>query len=284
VTAALSLSRDAMSGLPSFLSNVELEIAKIPDSLSDAAAEGVLWQAAPGRFLLRVAKIAKFLIEAGCKITVEPSAEATDIARFLRMTPLAALLYQRGTLAMHAAAAANVRGAILLAGDSCAGKSTLLMALMNRGWKMLADELVAIDFDERGQMRVMPMFPEVRLWQDAEKKFAVVGESPNSDKDWRIVSVPNQFSSQPQVLRTIYWLTAHNTDKVEQHIVEGIERFRAVGTLTYNSHIADALLDRAEYMRQATIVTQTVPIHRLYRPRGKWVVEELADRIEAASV
>lgn len=284
MTAALSLSRDAISGLPNFLSNIELEIGTVPDSLSDATAEGVLWQAAPGRFLLRVPKIAKFLVEDGCKISVEPSSEPANIARFLRMTPLAALLYQRGILAIHAAAAANVHGAILLAGDSCAGKSTLLMALMHRGWKMLADELVAIDFDEHGQMQVMPMFPEVRLWQDAEKKFGVLAESSNSDDNWCIVPIANQFSSRPQVLRTIYWLTTHNTDKIEERAVEGIERFRALGTLTYNSHIADALLDRAEYMRQATIITQTVPIHRLYRPRGKWAVEEIADQIEAASV
>jgi len=277
------------------LSDVQIDTAAVPVRLEGATAEGVLWQAAPGRFLLRVPEVARFLVQAGRNVTIdrEPGAVASDIRGFLHMTPLAALLYQRGRLALHAAAAANSEGAILLAGDSGTGKSTLLVALLKRGWTMLADEVAAVDLDRHGEIRVAPVFPEIRLWRNAREKSGKTTAHPagsSSSSLWSqrqsdhglTVSKVEQFAATPQPLRAICWLTAHNVDRIEVRVLEGMERFRALGTMTYNSHIADALQDRAEYLRQAAILARSVPILRLCRPRGKWTVEDLADQVGTA--
>ncbi len=271
---------------PAFLGEVYLEASPVPHSLHGATAQGVLWQAARQQFLLRVPEVADFFVEDGRRVTVDPAprSDAASLSRFLRMTPLAALLYQRGVLAFHAACATNAKGAILLAGDSGAGKSSLLMALLRRGWMMLADELAVTSLNQEGQVQVAPTFPEVRLWQNAAEKFDLTREPMDrGEGNWHIVSAATQFSAAAQPLRAIYWLGVHNVDRIEQRVLEGMERFRALGTLAYNSHIADALLDRAGYMHQASVIAQTVPIRRLYRPRGKWTVEKIADRIEEVS-
>jgi hypothetical protein len=269
---------------PGFPGDLHLESGDVPHTLPGATADGVLWQAAPGRCLLRVPGAAAFLIEGGRRITVcaEPGSGPAAVQRFLRMTPLAALLYQRGVLAFHAAAAANSQGAILLAGDSGAGKSTLLMALLQRGWAMLGDELAAVELDEHRKAHVAPTFPEIRAWRNARQKLETDSEGPESGEDNWSTAMTSQFAAAPQPLRAIYWLAAHNADRTEQRELEGMERFRALGTLAYNSHIADAILDRAAYMRQAAVIAQTVPVHRWLRPRGKWTVEELAERIDGA--
>jgi hypothetical protein len=265
--------------LPAFLSDVRIKTAPVPRTLDAATADGVLWQAAPGRFLLEVPRVAHFLVEDGRTVIIEPEpgSKAAEVSRFLGMTPLAALLYQRNVLAFHAAAAANSEGAVLLAGDSGAGKSTLLMALLQRGWTMLADELAAVDLDQHGEPRVWPTFPEVRLWQNARERAAKTKPAGN----YRNLSMGSQFGSEARPLRAIYWLTVHNADRIEREMLQGMERFRAPGTLTYNSHIADVLLDRVEYMRRAAVIAR-LAVHRLRRPRGKWIVEELADQVEAA--
>jgi hypothetical protein len=275
---------DETTVLPAWLSGTQIKTAAVPPVLNAANANGALWQAAPGRFLLHAPAVARFLVDDGRTITIDPAplAAAADVGRFLRMAPLAALLYQRGILAFHAAAAANSKGAILLAGDSGAGKSTLLKTLLERGWMMLADELSAVDLDRDGELRVWPTFPEIRLWQNTEKILGNRPVAPNSGSNWRNLQMNAQFAHAPQPLRAIYWLTLHNADQIERETVEGMERFRAPGTMAYNSHIADVLLDRMEYMRSAAILAQAVPIHRLRRPRGKWSVEELADQVEAA--
>jgi len=109
--------------LPDFLSDVSISNAAGPLHIKGITSRGVLWEAAPGCLLLNVPGVARYMIKDKKSITIEPqpSASKAEVLRFLRMTPLAALLFQRGILAFHAAAVADTRGAILIAGDSGTG-------------------------------------------------------------------------------------------------------------------------------------------------------------------
>lgn len=252
------------------LAGVGIKTASVPSVLYGATGRGVLWQAAPGRFMLDVPEVARYLVEDGSLITIEPMPQANidEVGRFFRMTPLAALLFQRGIMAFHAAVAATRQGAILLAGDSGAGKSTLLAALLKRGWTMLSDDLAMVDLDEHGNPVVFPVCQDILLWPDATEKMEIAAPPSRSP-----------FTPAPQPLRAVYWLSVHNKDEIEIKEVEGAERFGAWGALSYNSHIADALFDRAVYFRKAAALSGATPLRRLRRPRGRWSVEELADRV-----
>ena len=63
---------------------------------------------------------------------------------------------------LHAAAASMDSAAILLAGPAGAGKSTLLVQLVDRGWDLLADDVVALRPAE-GVALPLPFSPEVRM-------------------------------------------------------------------------------------------------------------------------
>lgn len=262
--------------LPGFLTAIEITSAALSSELDGAAVRGVLWQAVPGRFRLEVPEVARYLIEAGRRIVIDamPQSDAGDVMRFLRMTPLAALLYQRGMLALHAAAVATSQGCILLAGDSGTGKSTLLAYLLQRGWALLADELAVVDLDKQGYPVVYPTFSEVVLWRDAVEQ---IGLPPMDAGKRQIFNFTDRFCASPAPLRAIYWLRVEHPDQVEVCQLAGTERFRALGALAYNSHIADVLLDRTAFFRVATALVQTVPLFRLRRPRGRWSAGELAD-------
>lgn len=268
-----------------FLDSIEIEITTIPVFLDGATARGVLWQAAPGRFLLDVPDVARYLVINGRTAFIEPApnADEGEVRHFLCMTPFAALLYQRGIMAFHAAAAATRHGAILLAGDSGSGKSALLAALLKRGWIILADDLAMVDLDERGNPVVFPVCQELMLWPDAIEKMEIPAPSSQSfdnDKRRNVFSPSDRIASDPHPLRAIYWLSVHNKDEIEIKEMEGTERFGAYGALSYNSHIADALLDRTVYFRNAAAISHAAPLLRLRRPRGRWCVEELADMVE----
>jgi hypothetical protein len=263
--------------LPDFLSDISVKIAAVPPHIEGATAHGVLWQAAPRSFLIDAPDVARYLVEEGSCITIDPSPQAdeTDMRRFFRMTPLVALLFQRGILAFHAAAVAGPAGAILIAGDSGAGKSTLLAALLKRGWLFLADDLAAVNLDQNGLPMVYPHFPEVMLWTDTMEKL----EFENVGKGRQRLPMKEQFIATPQPLRAICRLSVHK-DEIEISSIEGVKLFNTLTTLSYNSRIADALLDRTAFMRTAAAIARTVPLHSLRRPRGRWCVDELADLLE----
>lgn len=264
--------------LPDFLCDLSINCGPVPAHIEGATSHGVLWQAVSGKFLLDMPGTARYLVENGNRISIDPhpSAEQSDVNRFLRMTPLAALLYQRGVPAFHAAAVAGPNGAILIAGDSGVGKSTLLAALLKRGWRLLADDLSAVVLNEHCAPTSFPVFPEVILWPDSMKELKI--ETKNGER--QILSMEDRFADSPQPLSAIYRLSVHR-DELEMTDIKGTAALATLAQLSYNSRIADALLDRSAYMRLAAALAGTVFVRTLRRPRGRWCIDELADMVES---
>jgi hypothetical protein len=268
--------------LPAFLTDVSIVPASLPAVLGGATTHGVLWQAAPGSFLLDVPAVARYLVVAGKTINIDFASEAiaTEVERHMLMLPLAALLYQRGMLAVHAAAVANDQGVVLLAGDSGSGKSTLLPGLLKRGWTMLADELAIVGLNELGQPVVYPTASVIALWPESLEKLGIdITSLPSADVNRLELAASGQAVVGSLPLRTIYRLGVHGAGEIELKELTGSARFRAVGTLLYNSHVADAVCSRPDYLRCAAAIAQSVPISILRRPRGIWSVEALTELI-----
>jgi len=239
--------------------------------LPDAPHSGVLWHAAPGRLLLDVPDVARYLISDGNLVEINPcdGVEADEVRRFLRMTPAAALYLQRGIPVLHAAVVADAAGrAVVLAGDSGSGKSVLLTALVRRGWGLLTDDLAPVTLDDARVPVAVPTWPEVIQWPDHAGHAAVVDQDAT-------------FIDEARPVRAIWWLGVHGFDRIEVRGVEGVSRFEAFGAMAYNRRIASALLDRASYLTIAgTVAGSGIPIRRLIRPRGRWTADELADIVE----
>ena len=57
---------------------------------------------------------------------------------------MAMLALQRGMPAIHCSAVAGEKGAVLIAGESGAGKSTVTCGLLERGYRLLADDMAVV--------------------------------------------------------------------------------------------------------------------------------------------
>ncbi len=270
----MSESTAAAVLLPDSLGDVAVVYGDVPPSLEGATSGGVLWAAAAGRFWLEVPGVGRFLAARGSELTVDPApgSDPADVARVARMTPLAALLFQRGNVAWHAATAVRDGQGVVLAGDSATGKSTLLAALLARGWAMLGDELAPVTVDGGGAVVVRATGGGVRLWPDAVQRL-----------EWsaaQSAAAESRCMSEPVPVRSIWRLALHNTGATEIATDEGFDRFDAVGRLVYQGRVAHALLHRGAYLKLAAAVASSIPQYHLRRPRGRWTVTELADMIE----
>jgi hypothetical protein len=271
-----------MMRLPAILADISVQTGPTPTRLEAASAQGVLWQAAADRFLLEVPNVARYLVECGCRITVEPVSATSPVAiiHHLEMLPLAALIFQRGLLAIHGAAVQYGQKAIIIAGDSGSGKSTLVAALQQRGWPVLADELVIVGLDAQRQTLLHPIATGIALWPDSLKKLEI-DPLPLGYADANRLGIPpaEHFNYRPLNLRSIYHLKVSSKGDIEPGARTVGARFREVGSLMYNSHVADALCDRARYMSCVTAIVQSVPIKALNRQKRVWSVSSLVDHI-----
>jgi hypothetical protein len=269
-----------LASLPGWIEGGCVAIGPVPAHLDDATRRGVLWEAEPGRFLLRVPGVARYLASDGRALTIEPAlgADVREINRFALSTPLAALSLQRGLPTLHAATVVGPAGAVVLCGDSAAGKSTLAAALTLRGWSLLADDLTPIAISEDGACLAQPTASHLTLWPDALKALRI--DSP----DRRIGPTrwsPDDLSVGAAPIVAVWILRAETAVELRAEEVRGADTFLAVSEAAYNSKITTALLAPRAHLESAGALARTARMRRVWRPSNGWHVETLAELVLA---
>jgi hypothetical protein len=269
---------------------ITFRLGSVPDDLPLPRTEGVVFQARPGQFLLKIDDVARYLVEGGQSVTIDPAPGASEAAvrLFLLNTVLAVLLLQRGgLLPLHASSLRTERGAVLFAGHSGAGKSTLAAEFLRRGWTLLSDDLAPLELPHgNGQAAVMvwPVFPQLKLWADAARHLGYVLEGlvrvrPEEEK----YSVPaaGGFSPAPVPLRAAYVLTTHSRPEVTLQALSPAERFKVLTRRTAGMPFVEGLGLRAAHFQMISALAPRLPLTRVLRPDGGLSVTAVADAVEA---
>ena len=245
---------------------------------------GIRWEAAPGAFLMHVPGLARYLVTTGREVVIEPcGGSAHGVSAFLTGTVLAALLQQRGLVTFHAAAVATGTGAVLFAGQSGLGKSSLLAALSERGSLMLCDDVAAVEVHATGKPSVLSAFPRMRLWADA-----LVALGWNDRPQERVqegqekYQVPvERFCPTPEPLRAVYILTHKTQRPVRIERVPLGQVFYQLRKHIYRKNLRKGLDQQATHFWTLVAVAKSVPVFRVIRPTHPLLLDALADRIDA---
>ena len=168
-----------------------------------------------GDLRLTVDGIGRFRISNADQITwqrADGTVSDQDLRTFLLGSAVGALLIQRGMLVLHGNALERDGQAIVCVGHSGAGKSTLAYALMQQGWRLLADDLVAITPD--GQ--VLPGIPRIKLWHDAAEAFGLDPEAlppiRQGMQKYLLLGEAIERAEQPCLLRALYLIRQQRRD------------------------------------------------------------------------
>src|ERR1700734_948458 len=145
--------------------DVTVRIAPVPQALDFAAASGPTWDMDAETVLLRVPRLARFLIKSGCDICFELEAGVTarEASGFVLGTSFGILLHQRGALVLHGAAVAQGGRAVAICGHSGAGKSTLAAALCCEGFAFVTDDICVVSPDAQHRPVVLPDGRQLKL-------------------------------------------------------------------------------------------------------------------------
>lgn len=83
---------------------------------------------------------------------------------------LAIWLELQGILALHASSVVSENGIVAFLASNHGGKSSLAAALMQVGWPLLNDDLLALEM-ERDSFYGRPGYPQMRMWPVAAQEF-----------------------------------------------------------------------------------------------------------------
>jgi hypothetical protein len=264
--------------------DVHISLGHVPDRLEDATAGGVLYQSTPGKFLLNIDRVARYLVSDGNEILIHPAPEADfdAIRLFLLGTAFGALLHQRGIFPLHGSAIVTTGGAVVFAGLSGCGKSTIAGAFHQRGYSVLADEICAVDTGD--SLRVMPANPFLMLWADALREMGVdrLGLRPaRSQIEKYILPLGDGFASEATRLRALYIVETTQSDLLSVPTpIKGFGKIEALARNTYRPHFVEHMNLEGEHLKQITAIAQRIQVRRIDRPRGPFRLGDLVNLLE----
>ena len=257
---------------------------QVPLALSAPHVQTPRWQAEPGRFLLRGGRRAgRFLVEGGRRVTLQRSRAAEDemLAFYFLDSVLAAVLRQRGLLVLHAGAAANpgAASAVAISGESGAGKSTTLAALLREGCQFLADDVTAVRLGAHRQIDILPGVPQMHLTEDAAEG---LGQDLSGlpRYPWRrmkaAVPAQNTMADGPVPLRALFHLQVGTGSQVHLRPLAGGAKFAALQDCIYGPMLPQ---EHPSLFPLFAALVEQVAVVRVERPAGRWTVEEVVQAV-----
>ncbi|WP_370235743.1 hypothetical protein [Brevundimonas sp.] len=238
------------------------------------AAENTLWLNIPG--------VARYLVRDGSELIYQPEdgADEDSTRVFMMGTCFGALLLQRGQLVLHGNAFEVGDGCAICVGPSGAGKSTLAARMMQRGHKVIADDVCPID--EAG--RVVPGMARLKLWQDAAQGLEIeTGALPRIRPKMAKFAVPlgDAFGADPAPVRAIYVLSPWNQDRFLIEDISGMAKFQALRANTYRFRFLKGMDLGPRHLQQCSALAAATPVVQVSRPRAGFDIDGLADLILA---
>lgn len=273
--------------IPQQLENVNIVFGLVPDKIQDPLITGVVFQAKENQFLLNIKDVARYLVEGGEKITVQifNQSESGMIRSFLLGSAFGALLYQRNYLLLHGSAIDTDGGAIIFCGESGAGKSTLAASFDKLGFKIISDDLCAIQFDENKNLVLYPAYPQIKLWEDAIQKIHVEKDDNfhqiSSDRFKFAVRKKENFQNEPRPIKKIFMLGTHNKDVFDLQHMTGIQKIRLLQKESYRQRFLKGLNKEVNRFQLVSQMANQVDLFRVIRPRAGYQLDELVQLIKA---
>ncbi len=211
-----------------------------------------------------------------------------DLSPWLLGFSFAMLLLQRKTLAIHCSAVCGSNndnsGAILIAGDPGAGKSSLTKKLMEDGYRIMADDVAAVRCDD--EARVYSAFPYQKLVRNEVDKRGLNKEELiyiNEDKDKFLVPVGDAFCGEEQILRCMFYIVVADVPELQVKKLSGLEQLMAFRQNLFLHRLSGAWENNQEVLSLCLNITGKCPVYVLIRPRGVDSVAAMANIVETTN-
>lgn len=226
---------------------------------------------------------ARYWIENKSTIIVErkPNGSDEDIFSYLMSLAIVSLLFQREELVIHAGAISINNQAVMVLGDSGAGKTTTTAKFAHLGFDMLAEDVSVVRFID-DIPHVVSGIPYLKLLPETAKIVEQNWDtltSLYSDMSKKAWTIPN-YKHLAVPLKKIFWLQTTEGETIETKEVELEDAFYALAAnihypILYSCYDIDDIATN-----QAVEIVNQTSSTILKRPIGKNTVHEIIELIK----
>jgi energy-coupling factor transporter ATP-binding protein EcfA2 len=188
---------------------------------------------------------------------------------------MAAILRHRQLLVLHASCAVNATDTVVLTGESGAGKSTTMAALVAPGWHMLSDDIVALRLNDQDCLEILPGAIHVHLHEDAAAALPLDtgGLAPRAWHRPKTALPLHEFrSSTPCAANKFIHLEKTQSAGIRAEYVTGREKLPLLLRSLYGPVFPGEIATRFELFAAAL---GDVKVLSVARPRDAWTLNEI---------
>lgn len=240
------------------------------------------YEVQPGCFRLDVSGVARYRVEEGKRILIEPLANASPekVRLFLLGSAMGALLYQRGLLPLHGSAVETQWGAMIFVGAQRSGKSTLAAEFHRFGYRLLSDDVCAVASTPQG-LRILPALAHFRLCASAYERLGALPEA-RFEVDKFVVPMGERYCPDPVELRAIHILSDQSAEVPRFEIVRGFDRVRRLLENLYRPHFLKGQRTQNDLMCMAGLIAQRATVAAISRRRDTTATGDMVRFLELA--
>ncbi|MGD9559782.1 MAG: hypothetical protein AB7V55_04150 [Oscillospiraceae bacterium] len=226
------------------------------------------------------AKPACFEIRNGNTIVAQPQPGADDesVRVFIMGSCFGILQMQRGRIPIHGGALEVNGQALVVTGDSGAGKSTAVSAMVDAGYRYLTDDVAPVVVNDDGVF-VLPGYPQRKLCADVCTAFGISPQGlPVIDEERQKYAIRNRAEWHDTPLR-FGWLVELVPDEAcGDYRAERVAGGESLGVLLHNlyrNYVQLGFGVEPAQMKQLLRIASQIKGYRLRRPMGPIEPEKL---------
>lgn len=261
--------------------DVTITYGIVPKSLPDALKGNRYFQVSRNEFYFYVPEIAHYYVGFGKTIIVEPdeNAAAHRIRLFILGSCMGMLFIHRNILAIHGGAVEIDNQGVIIAGETGAGKSTLVSAFVKEGYKYLSDDVsVIVNDDLNFGVKVLPAYPQYKLCKDAMNYLGYnveLFEQIANDKEKYAVPLNKSFQSNPIPLEFIFEIMIDDSgeDQIRAYELFGSEKVMALINNVYRKEFYDLIGLTPVCFKHCISIIKNIRMFRIIRPVSAFSVE-----------
>ena len=217
------------------------------------------------------------------KYYLYPDYDKRFIIQTLLCQCFGALIARRGMIGIHSGVCCLDHRAVIVCGDSGAGKTTLIAELIKQGAKLMADDTACITVDEKG-IYSHSLVPLRKMCKDTLLMYPCDNQEilklPSEIKPKIGIKETEQFHVEQEKVGILAWIRIGDQDNVEVRRLSCMETIEAVKQNLYaKGAYQNLLLDNSFFGKLVAFCNQ-VPIYEIKRPKNKITVTEIADKIK----
>lgn len=237
----------------------------------------------PKDMWFRIENVGIYHIKNGDTISVQifDNADIDKVRVFIMGSSLGMLLLERQEIAIHGGSVIVNDEALIITGDSGAGKTTLTSCFRENGYKFLADDVSALSFID-DKIYVEPALPIQKLCKDALISFGHDVKKLKRIDDERekyVLPLKDIFQTNRCRLTAIFEVVPYDGEVVKIEEIKGHEKFNLILKNIYRFFVFEFCVVPPMIIKKCLMTAEKTRIYRVYRPRNKFSVNEQMEKI-----